>query len=163
MRARLEDGAQIDVEMQAASHAGLRQRGLYYWGKLFVGQLERGDPFAALKPCVCIFILNFREFSGSAFHSEFRVQEVSTNEEFSHDLRLHVLELPKLLNASEDTNEPAVLRWGRFFAAKTDEELEHLAMTDPDIQQAKQALDRLSDDPKAREIAAGARARRVEV
>jgi len=46
-----------------------------------------------------------------------------------------------------------VLKWGRFFRATTDEELEKLAMADPDMNAAKQALDRLSADPKAQQLA----------
>ena len=46
-----------------------------------------------------------------------------------------------------------MLNWCRFLSATTDEELEELAMTDPNIERAKQALDDLSADPKARELA----------
>jgi flagellar biosynthesis/type III secretory pathway protein FliH len=46
-----------------------------------------------------------------------------------------------------------VLNWCQFLSAQTDEELEALAMTDPNMDRAKQALDDLSADPKARELA----------
>src|SRR5688572_19958452 len=46
--------------------------------------------------------------------------------------------------------EPELARWGKFLTASTDEELETLAMTDPVFRGAKQALERLSDDPHAR-------------
>jgi hypothetical protein len=46
-----------------------------------------------------------------------------------------------------------VLNWCQFLSARTDEELEELAMTDPTFTRAKQALDDLSADPKARELA----------
>ena len=71
---------------------------------------------------------------------------------FSDDLALHVLELPKLPRAAPDPADAPVLRWAKFFTADT-EELEQLAMTDPDIHQAKAALERLSSDPAAQELA----------
>ena len=46
-----------------------------------------------------------------------------------------------------------MLKWAKFFAAKTDEEREQVAMTDPAIRQAKEALDELSADPEARALA----------
>src|SRR5690606_15405685 len=49
--------------------------------------------------------------------------------------------------------DAAVLNWGKFFAAKTDEELEQLAMNDPHISRANEALKTLSQDPAARELA----------
>jgi hypothetical protein len=46
-----------------------------------------------------------------------------------------------------------VLDWGRFLTAKTKEELQELAMTDPIFEQAKSALELLSADPEAQELA----------
>ena len=46
-----------------------------------------------------------------------------------------------------------MLNWCQFLSARTDEELETLAMTDPHIARAKQALDDLSADPRARQLA----------
>src|SRR5437879_6437619 len=40
--------------------------------------------------------------------------------------------------------------WGKFLAATTDAELENLAMTDPLLKEAKEALEGLSADPLAR-------------
>jgi hypothetical protein len=49
--------------------------------------------------------------------------------------------------------EPPVLRWCRFFAAQSELELEQLATMDPNLRQAKNALERLSADPAAQELA----------
>jgi len=46
----LSDGTRIDVEMQVARRAGLRRRAIYYWSRLYSGQLERGQPYTALRP-----------------------------------------------------------------------------------------------------------------
>ena len=50
-------------------------------------------------------------------------------------------------------DEPELIRWATFLAATTDEELRALAMKDPVLQQARDALERLSADPKARVLA----------
>jgi hypothetical protein len=46
-----------------------------------------------------------------------------------------------------------VLHWCRFLGAKSEQELEQLATMDPHLRQAKDALERLSADPVARELA----------
>jgi hypothetical protein len=46
-----------------------------------------------------------------------------------------------------------MLKWAKFFAAKTDDELEQVAMSDPDLTEAKTALERLSADPAAKQLA----------
>ena len=43
--------------------------------------------------------------------------------------------------------------WSSFLAAKTDEEVEAAAMEDTMIDQAKEVLESLSEDPKVRELA----------
>jgi hypothetical protein len=50
-------------------------------------------------------------------------------------------------------DEPALAAWCRFLASETDQELEALAMQHPILKEAKDALDRLSADPEARERA----------
>jgi predicted transposase/invertase (TIGR01784 family) len=149
----LEDGQHIDVEMQARRRDSPRERWLFNWGAVFTDQLQSGDQFAKLQPVVSIVIMGYLQFEGLRFHSTFRVMEVHTHEEFSRHLEIHTLELPKLENSPTDADDEAVLNWGRFFAAESDEELEQLAMNDPNIARAKEGLDTLSQDPAARELA----------
>lgn len=149
----LHDGQHIDVEMQARRHGGPRPRWLFNWGAVFTDQLDSGHEFARLKPVVCIIIMDFLEFQGPRFHSIFRVLEVHNYEEFSQHLEIHTLELPKLSHVTPDADDEAVLVWGKFFAADSDEELEQLAMNHPIIAPATSALTTLSQDPAARELA----------
>jgi predicted transposase/invertase (TIGR01784 family) len=153
IRARLKSGERTNIEMQTTSHPGLRQRVLYYWSRSYTSQLGRGDRYFELAKAVSIFILNFEELTTSRYHNVFRVLEIQDHVPLSDDLCIHVLELPKLPRAPAAAEAPPVLRWGRFFAAKTDTELEQLAMIDPDLERAKTALERLSADPAAQELA----------
>ena len=52
-----------------------------------------------------------------------------------------------------EREDPRVLYWCQFLAAKTDQELEELSMAHPEIRDAKNALEELSADPKARQLA----------
>jgi predicted transposase/invertase (TIGR01784 family) len=144
-----EDGQQVNVEMQTEPRPARRERALYYWARMFAGQLSRGDGYEELCRSVVVLILGFKELRGERFHSLFRVREVHDSEELSEQLEIHVLELPKLW-AAADSDEPKVVEWGKFLAATSDAELEELAMKDPDLRQAKVALERLSADPEAR-------------
>jgi predicted transposase/invertase (TIGR01784 family) len=152
IRIELEDGQQVDVEMQTQPRLARRERALYYWARMYAGQLGRGEGYTALCRCVVVLILAFNELSSDRFHSIFRVREVHDHEELSDQLELHLVELPKLTAASKN-DEPGLVGWGRFLSAKTDDDLEQLAMTDPVLRQAKAALERLSTDPEARVLA----------
>jgi predicted transposase/invertase (TIGR01784 family) len=56
---RLEDGRQVDVEMQSYFKRDLRQRALFYWARLYSSQITRGDPHSDLKASISVFILAF--------------------------------------------------------------------------------------------------------
>jgi predicted transposase/invertase (TIGR01784 family) len=153
LRVRLEGGEQVDVEMQTRRHIALRPRILFYWGRLYTGQLLRGESYSGLQRCAVVLIADFVELATPRFHSVFQARERSTGELLTDHLELHVLELPKLQGAVVGIDEPALAAWCRFLSAETDDELETLAMQHPILKDAKEALDKLSADPDARERA----------
>jgi predicted transposase/invertase (TIGR01784 family) len=150
VRVRLASGEQIDVEMQTQRHPALRERALYYWARLYVGQQQHGSPYTDLRRCAVIWITNFIELAGQRFHSIFGLREAHSAVQLTDQLELHLVELPKLRDALDRNDEPTLLAWGKFLTATADEDLETLAMENPVLKQAKDALDRLSADPDAR-------------
>jgi predicted transposase/invertase (TIGR01784 family) len=153
LRVRLASGEQVDVEMQTRRHLALRPRILFYWGRMYTGQLKRGQPYSGLQRCVVVLITDFDELPGARFHSVFQARERTTCDLLTDHLELHVLELPKVRQALVGNDEPAVTAWGRFLSAETDSEREALAMQHPILKDAKDALDKLSADPDALEAA----------
>lgn len=97
-----------------------------------------------------VLITDFAELASRRFHSIFQVRERYGGELLTGQLELHLMELPKLPSALDRNDEPNLALWAKFLAAATDEELEHLAMEHPVLNQAKAALDRLSADDVAR-------------
>ena len=150
VRVRLATGEQVDVEMQSQRRPAQRERALYYWARLYAGQLKRGGSYTELRRCVVVFIADFMELAGPRFHSTFRVQERHSAQPLTDHLELHVLELPKLQGALDENDEPSLAAWGKFLSAATDEDLERLAMENPVLKRAKDALDELSADSEAR-------------
>jgi predicted transposase/invertase (TIGR01784 family) len=69
---RLQSGEQVDVEMQSQRRPALRERALYYWARLYTGQLLRGDPYTALRRCVVVLITNFAELAVNDFIQYFK-------------------------------------------------------------------------------------------
>jgi predicted transposase/invertase (TIGR01784 family) len=158
LRVRLQSGEQIDVEMQSRRHPALRERVLFYWARLYTGQLQRGDGYSKLRRCAVVLIADFVELASPSFHTVFQARERSSGQLLTDQLELHLVELPKLRNVLAGTDEPALARWCRFLAADADEELEVLAMEDPILREAKEALEKMSADPEMRE-----RAERLEL
>jgi predicted transposase/invertase (TIGR01784 family) len=154
LHVRLADGRHLDVEMQTTTHRAFRARALYYWARTFGAQLERGESYRQLRPVVSVLLLDYVDPTG-ALHSTFIVADRCTHAPYSDHLELHLVELPRALRVDEPANQDAteLLAWCRFFAATTDEEVEELIMSHPDIASAQQKLEALSADPRAQELA----------
>jgi predicted transposase/invertase (TIGR01784 family) len=147
---RLSNGRHVDVEMQSELHPSFTQRVLYYWARLHSSQLSIGDCYEKLCPTVSILFLNQSLLPTRRFHSTFRVSEVHDHYDLSDALELHFVELPKL---EAGPGIAPLQRWMRFLLVHDEKELEELAMSDPDIQRAREALTALSRDPEAQELA----------
>ena len=59
----LEDGTQIDLEMQVIYFAYWTNRVLFYLSRMYSGQLKKGDSYNKLKKCIHVSILNFIHFT----------------------------------------------------------------------------------------------------
>lgn len=64
------------------------------------------------------------------------------------------MELPKLegLDKGDLKNEAVLVRWAKFFTARTDEELAEAAREDEMVGTAKDILEHLSADPKVQQM-----------
>lgn len=114
VRVRFKNGTEADVEMQSRALPGRRERALYYWSRLFSGQLVRGDEYASLRRCIVVFVFDFIELAGDDLHSVFTIRDERRNEKLSDHFELHFIQLPNLMHTQNDNNE-RLLRafWGR--------------------------------------------------
>ncbi|MCU0691501.1 MAG: Rpn family recombination-promoting nuclease/putative transposase [Polyangiaceae bacterium] len=154
LRVELADGSQVDIEMQSSRRPGFRRRALYYWANLFGKQLERGTQYAKLKPVILILFADYRELQAKRLHSVFHVLEKHDHQRFSEAFELHMVELPKLADPEATrAASPAVQRWARFLAARSDEERLHAAKEDVMVVEANKLLNELSADESVRKLA----------
>lgn len=151
----LEDGRRLDLEMQAEQRPYFRERALYYWARMFHSQIGRGDACRALRPAVSVLFLKYSELHAHRLHSVFQIREVHDQTRFSDAFELHLIELPELASLAEPerSEDAPLVRWSRFFAAETDDELAEATMNDPILDKARTALERLSLDGDARQLA----------
>jgi predicted transposase/invertase (TIGR01784 family) len=152
---RLADGTVADVEMQVERRSGFRKRALYYWARAFTSQLVRGQEYVRLRPAVLVVFLCYEETAATRLHSEFRVLETHDHQLFSEELGLHLIELPKLgrMTEEEQTAERNLVRWAKFFTARTDEQFIEAAQEDKMVEKVLDYLERLSAKADVRLLA----------
>lgn len=155
IRARLQTGTTINVEMQTRNVPPFRKRFLYYWARTFSDQLRPGDTYRALRPTISIALLSYREPQNSRFHSIFRLLETQDHTPYGDSLELHLIQLPRLpeLTDADRLADAPLLRWTQFFEARSDQELDQAAMNDPALSKARDLLRDISAEPDARRMA----------
>lgn len=104
VKAVLDDGSQVIIEMQVLNHPGFEQRILYNAAKHYSAQLSKGEDYRLLNPIVALTIVDFEMFKEPEhsvaakpvpYLSRFRLMEKQSLIEYSGDIELVFVELPK--------------------------------------------------------------------
>ena len=150
VRVMLENGTQIDMEMQVAYFEYWDARILFYLSKMFAEQLKKGDPYEKLKQCIHVSILDFIQFKEEkeCCHTISFCDEKS-GKKYSDLMEIQILELKKL-SGTDFQREEDIINWMRFLGGKTRKEFEDMARTDEYIGEAYEELKKLSADEQAK-------------
>jgi len=107
---RKKDGVRYSIEIQVNDEADYDKRALYYWGKLYTEQLEKGYDYEKLNKSIAIHILHFTSVvNNSNYHNVFRVRDDKEKKVYFEDLELHTIELNKFGN-EKDKDLNVILR-----------------------------------------------------
>ncbi|PFR02798.1 ATPase [Bacillus anthracis] len=159
--ATLDTGTKVNVEIRLNNNHDMMKRSLYYWGKLYTSQLQKGMPYSALRKTITINLLNFILFlDHKEFHTTGTLWNTQQQKLLSDDIEIHIIEIPKL---TEQWHEEKVnpwkdpfVRWLLLLSANEDEHLtkllEDIAMNrDPILQKAINKWERMSQDSSFRQ------------
>ncbi len=152
VKAILDDGEQINIEVQVEPGDDFRKRSLLYWSKMYGEQIKKNESYADLKRCICISVLDFNLFKGKdKFHTLVKALDMDDYDCVFPEFEIHFLEVEKIPN--KDYDRMSLLeKWMLFLKAPTTNILEELAMQEPVIAEAKETLYYLSHNEKERAI-----------
>lgn len=137
IRADLNDGTQIDIEVQVCPFKFMAERSLYYWSKMYAEQLDKGDEYGRLQRAITINLLafNFLELE-SDWHNIYNLLNIKSHNRLTNHIELHFLELPKF-SLKDIQNLKTSEAWLAYFSGKyTKQELEEISMMNPVIKEA---------------------------
>ncbi|OQY10836.1 MAG: transposase, partial [Fusobacteriia bacterium 4572_132] len=95
IKAKSVNGKIYNIEMQIADQDYYNKRALYYWSRLYSGQLSSGINYDNLKKTIGINILNFNCLDEKNYHNIYKLKNTETNNEFIDDIEIHFIELEK--------------------------------------------------------------------
>ena len=155
VRAKTEDGTQINIEVQLTDQRNMYKRTLFYWGRLFNECIRKGDDYRKLCKVITINILDFEYLPLEKFHSQFHLWEDQEKDHMLTDLvEIHFIEVPKFNELKEkNLKEDKLQRWLTFFYNDISKEtLKELMDMDKDIKKVEERLEYLSSDEETIEL-----------
>ncbi|MBQ9266728.1 MAG: Rpn family recombination-promoting nuclease/putative transposase [Clostridia bacterium] len=147
VRAELDNGTKVDIEMQSEVKGYNEKRCLEYWSKLYTNDIMEGDDYAELKKTICVWIVDgkvYKEFE--EFESTWKMKEdkLGISGHFQ-DIEIHVIELQKFREA--DIIKPSKKDFWLWFIDHTNEEMVNMAyITDERIKEAREQLEKIMAD-----------------
>ena len=155
VRAKTLNGEQIDIEVQLTNQGNMDKRTLFYWGKLYLENIKKGEDYKELEKVITINILDFEFLDTINYQSSFHLWEDIDKEYMLTDLiEIHFLELPKFIKKeSKNFKENPIERWLAFLEEDTSETmLKELMSMEPAIKKAEDKLEYLSSDEETMNI-----------
>ena len=162
IKAEINDGTMIDVELQMKNEKNTEERATEYMGKMISEQLQVGDSYQKLKKSIVIFITNYNFLNRNSYHSVGRMKfDKTLKEEYvdmgfkiedeiaSKYIEVHYIELPKF-KKKELSKFTKLDQWMCIFT-QNKEGIMLAEKENKEIKRAINTLDFLSKDPKERE------------
>ena len=162
IKAEINDGTMLDVEMQMKNERNTDERTTEYMGKMISEQLQVGEDYQNLKKSIVIFITNYNFLKRNSYHSVGKMKFDKTIEDeyvnmgydeedelASKYIEVHYIELPKF-KKKELSKFTKLDQWMCIFT-QNKEGIMLAEKENKEIKRAINTLDFLSKDPKERE------------
>lgn len=146
IRAVTASGSHINVEVQINNQYDMEKRSLFYWSKLYLSQLRKGDTYQELAKTITVNLMDFSYLNNDKVLSTYQLLEIQDHLLLTDVLEIHFIELPKLWNSGIDIFCP-LTRWLLFLNENTDQKLlEEILVKDQNIHRAYDDLNKLIVD-----------------
>ena len=134
---KMDDGTRVHVEVQVLMDEYMVNRSLYYWGRIYSRELEKGNLYGDLSPVITINLLDFNQFPQyQTYINTYHITNDDTHDILTNHLEMHFIELKKI-HISDIKKLKRSERWIAYFSPNfTDQERRALAMSDTAIREA---------------------------
>ena len=150
LRAIIDDNIECNIEVQLATHKRMLERFLYYWAKIYTANLKSGEEYKKLRKTISIIIVNenieqFREIKKAS--TKWRITEEKYKNIILTDyFQLTIIELPKAVKEYKENKQDGMLQWMMFLDNPEDVEVKKIMENNEEIKEAKNELDKISQD-----------------
>ena len=150
LRAIINGNTECVIEVQLTSNDNIAERFVYYWAKMYAANLKIGDTYSDLRKTISIIILDddfkLTKNLGKP-QTTWKIRESENTHLILTDyFEIIIIEIPKVLKAYHKNPNDEVLQWMLFLDNPEKEEVTRIMEENKDIKEAKEELDRISQD-----------------
>ena len=158
LKATLDNGTICDIEIQLADNKDTAERFLFYWSRIYSGQLVKGDDYGKLNKVIGIIILdyNFEKTKEiERISTKWKIKEVTTGKEIvlTDMLELYIIEIPKVKRILEKEPNDKLAQWVQFLDNPNEKEVLKAMENNEEIKEAMEELEEVSKIKQLRRIA----------
>ena len=163
IKAELDDGTIVDIEMQTADERNIQERSTAYSARMVSEQLQSGEKYIRLNKVIFIGILDFEYYKRNSYYHVERPRFDKIEEEYFVDMgykeqeelaskyvEMHYIELPKYFKKNPSM-KTKLDEWLWLFSGD-EEKMEMVKRKNRKVKKDMNTLERISLDPKEREM-----------
>lgn len=155
MAVKINENQNCDIEMQMIKQEYIKERILFYWSKLYIRSIAKGQDYNKLEKSIIILITdkNVPGLEDMECHTKWKILETKNKQKILTDkLEIHIIQLDKLKENIKNINDN-LLDWLMFLENPKSERVIKKMDENKALKEAKQKLDKLSEDGKMQQLA----------
>lgn len=158
LKATLNNGTICDIEIQLADNKDTAERFLFYWSRIYSGQLVKGEDYEKLNKVIGIIILDYnleKTKEVEQISTKWKIKEVTTGKEIvlTDMLELYIIEIPKVKRILEKEPNDRLAQWVQFLDNPNEKEVFKAMEKNKEIKEAMEELEEVSKIKELRRIA----------
>ena len=164
LRAQLDDGTAILIEMHLYDLFDLKYKTIRSWARIYGEELSGGEKYSAQPPVICVAFINGQivDSENRKIHSCFKIMDIDDGTLLSDAMELHYIDMNEYVVAVNETraigngeaHEAMLAKWLAVIAEKDIVDkaiIKSICEEQEEIGMAVSALVRLSEDKQKRQ------------
>ena len=144
----------INIEMQLLDKKDVIERILFYWSKLYIKEVKKGEKYKDIKRTVIILIADFevKGLEEVGYHTKWKlIEEKERKIVLTEKAEIHIIELPKIKGREKE--EGKLLDWLFFLENPESERVKEKMEENEGLKEAVKKVERISEEEKMQRIA----------
>lgn len=148
VKAILNDGTIVNIEVQTNMSGYSDERSLAYWSKLYLEQFKSGNDYKKAAKTICIWILDGEVYDFNEYHSQWFLSEKNNGRtSYFNEIEIHVIELKKF--RKENIINPKKKEFWLWFIDYTKKEMVDVSYSLEEIRKAKAEYEKMIEGNEA--------------